>query len=256
MKPRILVLDYATTATQYPVSTCTVSGSVNAALGMGHSQWSVTAQLKAGAEMAWDSGHGEEAVYVLEGCLELDGQPCAARSALIIEAGAAGRVRALEPTRIVHFGPTDPAPPTQRMFGPADPAGHRIRIVVEADSNPARHVGPDGTIYDLRFYSDSTAPTCRLALFGMNASQASDATTHSHTQDEIIHVLQGEIHVGKLVIRDGMAIAIQADQRYGFTSPGPLEFLNYRCDASYVINPPHPPILETAQASHARTGVD
>ena len=249
MMPRIVVLDYAEPSHAYPATTCTVTGKVTAALGLGHTQWSVTARLDKDAELVWGDLHGDEAVYVLEGCLELEGQRCAARSALIVEAGAAGRARALEPTRIVHFGPTDPTPPAKGLFGPADPAGHRIRIVDEDHSNPARHVGPDGTVYDLRFYADSTAPTCRLALFGMTADRASDAAVHSHTQDEIIHVLRGEIHVGRLVIGSGMSIAVQADQRYGFTAPGPVEFLNYRCDVSHVIHPPNAPILETAEAS-------
>ena len=254
--PRVLVLDHTTASSTYPAPSCVARGGVTGRIGHGHSIWAITGELAAGAELEWGTSHGDEVVYVFDGALEVGGKTCGSRGSVIVESDAPATVRALTPARIIHFGPVDSIPPADGPFGAVSRTGHGVRIVAETDSNPMRHVGPDGTIYDQRFYAEGTASTCRLALFGVTASQASDAPLHSHTQDEIIHVVRGELHVGKLVIGAGMSIAIKADQRYGFTTPGLLEFLNYRRDASYVVQDGKEPMLEIATERDPLRGID
>ena len=255
-KPRIIVFDYPQAVSEYPADTCTVLGEVSAREGRGHSQWTITATLAADTWMEWGPAHGDEVVYVFDGGLEVDGTVCPPRGCIVIEAGVPARVRAASTTRILHCGSMEPVAPREGPLGPAVESGHAVRVVTEQASNPVRYAGPDGVVYDQRFYADSTSPTCRLALFGVTASGASVAAVHSHTQDEIIHVVRGELHVGRLVIGPGMSVAIQGEQRYGFSSPGMVEFLNYRRDASYVLLPPNPPRLETAAQMSAMGGVD
>jgi len=60
------------------------------------------------------------------------------------------------------------------------------------------------------------------------------------------------------VIPAGTSVAIKANARYSFTSPGALEFLNYRRDASYITVPGMAPWLETAAEGKGprRSGID
>ena len=115
--------------------------------------WSLTAELDAGAELEWNSTHGDEAVYVKKGSLTIDGRVCPVDGTLILEAGVPAIVRADEPTTVVHFGPWDPNPPTTGAYGPPAEEGRTVHVV-----------GPGGT-YSLiqpgrasKFYADSTFP--------------------------------------------------------------------------------------------------
>jgi hypothetical protein len=49
-----------------------------------------------------------------------------------------------------------------------------------------------------------------------------------HSEDEIIHVLDGELLVGPLVIGPGTSIAIPAERRYSFRTRAGFRFVNYR----------------------------
>jgi quercetin dioxygenase-like cupin family protein len=60
---------------------------------------------------------------------------------------------------------------------------------------------------------------------------------HAHRTDEIIYVLEGEMHLGSRVRTPGSSVLIPADTLYGFTAgPDGLRFLNFRAtrDTSFV----------------------
>src|SRR5438874_552137 len=73
---------------------------------------------------------------------------------------------------------------------------------------------------------------CRITFFKVSAPDARTAASHVHSEDEIIHVLSGELRVGPNVVAAGTSVAIPGNYRYGFRTPGPFSFLNYRRDAS------------------------
>ena len=55
---------------------------------------------------------------------------------------------------------------------------------------------------------------------------------HSHTEDEIIFVTDGEIRLGTRIYGPGTALAIAANTFYGFTAgPAGLRFVNFRARA-------------------------
>jgi hypothetical protein len=100
-------------------------------------------------------------------------------------------------------------------------------------------VGPRGTYAaiepgrDTHYYADSTCPTCRLTLLYTSRTGEYVSETHSHSTDELIHLLWGEVRLGSQVLRPGDTLAIDADRRYGFRSgPDGFGFLNYRREAS------------------------
>ena len=198
----------------------------------GFSLWLLRAELDDGATIEWPATHGDEAVYVLEGALEIDGRVAPAQGAAIVESNVATRARAVGPTRIVHLGPRDPAPPTDGFNGPAAATGHGVHVV-----------GPRGTYAnttdasDSHYYADSTCPTCRITLLSVGRSFGHRSAPHSHTEDELIHVVAGGINLGRRHVAAGDTIAIRGGTRYGFRGDDDgFVFLNYRRDASQHVS--------------------
>jgi quercetin dioxygenase-like cupin family protein len=194
----------------------------------GFSLWMLRAELDDGSSVEWPATHGDEAVYVLDGALEIDGRVTPARGAAIVESGVVTRARAVGPTRIVHMGPRDPAPPVDGPNGPAATEGHGVHVV-----------GPRGTYanttdaVDSHYYADSTCPTCRITLLSVGRSFGYQSAPHSHSQDELIHVVVGGINLGRRRLGPGDTLAIAAGARYGFRGDDDgFVFLNYRRDAS------------------------
>ena len=108
-------------------------------------------------------------------------------------------VRADEATTVVHFGPWDPNPPTTGAYGAPTEEGRTVHVV-----------GPGGT-YALiqpgrasKFYADSTFPTSRITLLYTSREDAYLSSPHSHSEDEIIYLLSGEIQVGQTIFSPAM----------------------------------------------------
>jgi hypothetical protein len=98
------------------------------------------------------------------------------------------------------------------------------------------------------WFSDGTCPGCRIALFMVDhgADEPNTARSHSHSEDEIIHVLDGELHVGPQTVTAGMSMAIPKNVRYSFRSKGRYRFINYRSNPSFYIGRPNSePVRET-----------
>jgi quercetin dioxygenase-like cupin family protein len=194
----------------------------------GFSLWMLRAELDDGSTIEWPATHGDEALYVLDGALEVDGRVAPAKGAAIVESDVVTRARAVGLTRIVHMGPRDPAPPVDGLNGPAATEGHGVHIV-----------GPRGTYAnvtdtaDSHYYADSTCPTCRITLLSVGRSFGYQSEPHSHSQDELIHVVAGGINLGRRRLGPGDTVAIAAGARYGFRGDDDgFVFVNYRRDAS------------------------
>ncbi len=236
-------------AGSYPRSTVEISGDCTSQLVSpdGASLWLVAADLAAGAKLRWGTEHGDEAVYVRSGSLAVDGRVCPADGALIVESGVSARATAETDTSIVHVGPVDSTPPTDGLRGPAESEGREVRIV-----------GPDGvwaTVDDnqrTRFFSDASSPTNRLWLLASDRPQYFESSAHSHSQDELIHVLRGEIRVGRRVVGVGDTLWVAADRRYKlYSGDDGVHFINYRRDASVMTSPNYDgPLLEAGESTN------
>ena len=235
----------------YQAPSCNATGRARSRLfhPEDYSLWQVDAELSEGAELQWDAGgHGEEAVFVLEGDIEVGGVRCGPESSAIIEAGVAASLRAVTNAKIVHFGPSSTDAPTGGLFGAPGDVGRGVHVLTLEEARP---LSTDGG-YGARYFTDSTCDTCRITFFKVSVAEATVTASHVHSEDEIIHVLTGELRVGRTVVGAGTSIAIPADYRYGFRTPGPFSFLNYRRDAStYVAAPGSTPIVETVEAWQA-----
>jgi hypothetical protein len=224
-------LDGGTTVEGYAAPTCAlVHGSASTSLVTvdGFALWAVRAELGPGSELAWDGPHGDEALYVSSGELAWEGRVCPAGGAVVIESGVATRLTTGGGASVLHFGPWDPSPPTEGRYGPPAPAPHGVHVV-----------GPGGTYAaiepgrDTRMFADSSCATCRITLFFTGRDNEYISALHSHSADELLLLVAGEVRFGNRRLHPGDAVAIAGGHRYGFRSGSDgFAFLNYRRDAS------------------------
>lgn len=205
-----------------------------------YSIWMVVSELDDGATLEWDDAHGDDAVYVMSGALDIDGAGCPgalspvarcpADGAVVVESGVACRARSVGVTTIVHCGARDPAPPSDSLYDAPSTEGHGVHVVGDrgwfASGNRERVA--------VRWFADSTCPTCRIALFHVWRSEGGVRDrSHTHTQDELIFVLDGSVVVGGVEHGVGTCLAIPALTRYSLMSgPDGFAILNYRRDVS------------------------
>jgi quercetin dioxygenase-like cupin family protein len=200
----------------------------------GYSLFECVADLDPGATYTWSAEHGDEALYVVDGELEIEGRKVGPASAVVVESGVPAHVRANAPTRVVHCGSWDPEPPADGLFGPPAPDGHGVHVV-----------GPDGWFISgakdgvhAVWYADSTCPTCRISLFTVYNDQPGPqgGKAHIHTVDEIIYVLEGSMRFGSYEFGPGTAVSIPGNVRYAqWAGANGCRFLNFRRDTSEQI---------------------
>ena len=196
--------------------------------------WMTEADLPAGTPMRWNRPHGEEAVFVKAGELRLgDGRIAMAGSVIVMEAAATTSAAATVASTVLVMGTTGGRRPSGGPVGDAAPDGARVHLI--GPRGIAEWARPPTKF--TRYYTTATCPTCRLMLMYSACEQHYSSAVHSHTADELIHVLKGKIRVGSQWAEPGDTLAIPADVRYRFTTgPDGYGFLNYRADASYYVD--------------------
>jgi hypothetical protein len=238
------------------VATCRATGVVTSRrLGFeDFPLWSVRSELAPGAALEWDGRHGDEGLFVLDGELVVDGRVCPTDGAVVVEAGVPAVVGAPRGATVVHVGPADPAPPVDGLLGPPAADGRCVHVVGPGGLY-ATVEGTRGT----RMFLDSSCPTCRISFFVSGRPVPNTSAAHTHSTDEIISVLHGELRFGSYRLGPGDAVAIAAHQQYAFTGsggPGPegddtggYALLNYRRDASQMQRVGDEPFLEGGAAT-------
>ncbi len=230
-----IVLDRdAPVATAYPPPAWDVRQPSDARLlsPSGISLWLYRITLSAGSRLRWANQHGDEAVYVVAGVLRVAGRhgdaDVVAGGAAIVESGVFTEVLATADCQLLHFGAASSGPPVDGPYGAPMAGGHVVHAV-----GPAGIYAAVGDGRDSRFYADSSCPTCRITLMRTGRDRPYVSAPHSHSEDELIHLLSGQITVGRTTLGPGDTLYVEADRRYTFTGgPDGFSFLNYRCDAS------------------------
>jgi quercetin dioxygenase-like cupin family protein len=219
----------------YPPSAWTLTGLADA-LRLSPddiSLWLFQLTVGAGSVLRWNDGHGDEALYVASGLVRVvsdqTSQEIPTGGSVIVESGIPAEVVAVQEARLLHMGATDARAPRTGPFGPPKPDGHVVHAVgprgIYARSEPGR---------DTRFFADSSCATCRITLMRTGRDSHYESAAHSHSQDELIHLLSGEIQLGRWTLGPGDTVYVAADRRYTFTSgEAGFSFLNYRRDASW-----------------------
>jgi redox-sensitive bicupin YhaK (pirin superfamily) len=72
----------------------------------------------------------------------------------------------------------------------------------------------------------------KLQLFEILLEPGLEISTHAHADDEIIAVVEGELHLGRRVCGAGSSIFIPGNTLYGFRAgPTGCRYLNFRAQA-------------------------
>ena len=175
-------------------------------------------RLEPGGALTWADDHGDDAVYVIEGALEIDGRTAPTGSAVIVESGMAATAVAPDGARVAHFGPVEPGAARGETVHVIGPRGRY-------ESAPGRPF--------FRFFADSTCPTCDAFLLYSQRDLGWSVTPHSHSADELIYVLRGTVMTGRVAHGAGECLAYEAGRRYALSAPeGGFVTLNYRAGPS------------------------
>ena len=191
--------------------------------------WLCISEFDAGGALYWSRPHGDEALYVFEGELDLAGATCRAGGVTVVESDVPALITVTERSRIGHYGSWTTSPTTASPLGPPEPDRHVVHVVNEEHTTS---VG-DPTTVMARFYANAGCRTCRLSLFEVTRDRARPGRPHSHSQDEIIYILDGSMHLGAHLLTTGTALSIPGHLRYaeGSGEDGCV-FLNFRRDVS------------------------
>jgi quercetin dioxygenase-like cupin family protein len=72
----------------------------------------------------------------------------------------------------------------------------------------------------------------KLQLFEIRLEPGLEVSTHAHADDEIVYVVDGELHVGRRVCGPGSSFFIPGNTLYGFRAgPEGCRYLNFRAQA-------------------------
>jgi hypothetical protein len=225
----------------YAAPACAGTGTIRSGIARptAFDLWVVDAVLGPGSELHWGMDHGDEAVVVLAGAVEVLGESCPAGTAIVVEAGAPATLRSDGPATIVHFGRQQSARDTRPVAG--------VHIIGPGPAHGTDVARPGGSMV-AGYYVDSTCGTCDLTLLVTSGVGVIRGSSHSHSQNELIRVLDGELQFGPQVAGAGMTAAIPADRRYAFRASAPFTFLNYRAGPSIITKSDGVPVRESAES--------
>jgi quercetin dioxygenase-like cupin family protein len=230
----------------YAAPSCSLRGDASSSLVAfdGFGLWAVRAELSPGASLVWDARHGDEGLYVVAGELRVGDRVCPSGGAVVVEAGVVASASTAAGATVVHVGPHDAEPPRDGIHGPPAPEPRGVHVVGPRGLFAAIEPGRD-----TRMFADSTCPTCRITLFVSGRDGAYESVPHSHSADEIIYVLRGDVRFGSHLLEPHDAVAIEGGHRYAFRGgPDGFAFLNYRRDASEQTTAGGVPVLEGGRA--------
>lgn len=162
-------------------------------------------------------------VFVERGGLRLDdGRECPTNGAVLIGRGLTMTASTNGPTRLVHFGGGTPHPESE------------VRPVIQVVGDRARYSSGSREGVLARWYADSSDERCAVTLMHVAQSEPDKkGPPHSHSADEIIYVLEGDVTMGAHRFGPGTALFIPRDVRYALGGgPDGYGFLNFRSEAS------------------------
>ena len=115
-----------------------------------------------------------------------------------------------------------------RFFDPAETAFMKAADVYP-DALKRRLTGAEVAGTSVRLHQGVPG---KLQLFEIRLEPNLQISTHAHADDEIVAVVEGELHVGRRVCGPGSSFFIPGNTLYGFRAgPQGCRYLNFRAEA-------------------------
>jgi hypothetical protein len=164
-------------------------------------------------------------IYVWRGTVEVSDKQLPPGSVVAVEVGGDLTLRAVEDALLIDFHEREP--------NASSKSGGHVHVV-RGDEIKG---GEDGMGLGFHAsYLDSKCPSCDVWLHESRFHPERDITRHYHTEDEIIFIHSGELHLGRRVLTPGTALAIAANTPYGFkTGKDGLTFVNFRSKSPTIV---------------------
>jgi hypothetical protein len=199
----------------------------------------------AGEPLQWDKAGDDWCGYVLAGEIAINGRPLDNGGSFVVEHGADARIEANQPARIALFG--------NRRVG-AKPGG-RVHILA-SDRVPNNEAAPHpDDIATSSMHADAHCAGCDLWLHGNHFQEGAEVALHSHSEDEIILVLGGEILLGSRPYGPDTAVAVAKDTVYGFRAgKGGMKMINFRVGVPSATSAKTGVVMNEAEFFLSRTG--
>ncbi|RYE40126.1 MAG: hypothetical protein EOP21_09865, partial [Hyphomicrobiales bacterium] len=184
-------------------------------------------RLAAGEDVTVGPVDGESIGYIWHGDAMAGGHRLPGGSSFVVERGEQLVISGESDRCDILLFAASETPQTAR-------AGGHVHILPSASVPRNNALTPSGVSGGM--HADSQCPTCSVWLHengfpGMQAAtpEEQSVAVHSHSEDEIIFVVSGEIRLGRKLYPEGTAIAIAADTLYSFTAgPEGMRFINFR----------------------------
>jgi hypothetical protein len=171
----------------------------------------------------------DRVIYVWRGCIAAGDHVLQQGSSIIVEHGRALVIHGQDvESQVLVFAAADSA--SQSRAG-----GHVHLLPVER----VPRIQSTGETASGGMHADSQCLTCEVWLHENSfpgrvtvSAEEVGRGVHSHTEDEIIFVTDGQIRLGSRMCGPGTALAIAANTLYAFTAgPTGLRFVNFRARA-------------------------
>ena len=167
--------------------------------------------------------------FVWKGGVSAGGWPLAAGSSMVVEHGETLEISGVDDmSEVLTFTAANP--------GRQARSGGHVHIL-PGEQAPFYDEVLNDRPFGARMHADSMCPTCEVWLhenyMGGNPApptlEDKKRDIHSHSEDEIIFVMEGQMRLGAKLFGPGTALAVAADTFYNFTvGPAGLRFVNFR----------------------------
>jgi hypothetical protein len=194
-------------------------------------------ELAGGAELSLERPPFGHVFYVFGGALELEDRRLEEGGVVLAEHLSRTRMRAAPGGAVVmHFHRPDSYPqPPKGAGGHVHVVGKEglLRTGMLPDTSLEEEQGYSGILW-----AELDCPTCELWLHRSDSARGrpQDGTLHTHSADEIIFMLRGELFTGNRRLTAGSGLAIDGHTRYrvGAGEAG-FAFLNFRAEKSELV---------------------
>ena len=205
-------------------------------------------ELQPGAKLEIDGSEHDDVVYIWRGAATAGDTRLEPRASMIVEKGASAEVTAAEEgASVLVFN----------MNGrPAQPREGGHVYLLPSERVPRVLDMGGGGVAGGALHADAACPSSEVWLHENDFYQEGyEVAVHSHTEDEIIFVRDGNIKLGNRLFGPGTTLAIAANTKYGFhAGPGGLSFVNFRATSPCHVSADGSHVMDEAKLWHDFVG--